>query len=233
MKVPWSSSGTNAPGVSLNINTVATIIEPIVKQEDLTCLVKNETVATYLSVRLAKALSNHTKNLFSLNLIRFAFCLLLSRKITHKAGVKVKAQTPEITTETAIVIANCLYIVPASPPMNPTGTNTAHKTKTIAISAPVTSSIALIVASRTESPSVDMIRSTFSITTIASSTTIPIASTNPNNVRVFIENPAIIIPAKAPIIDTGTAKHGIKVARNFFKNTKITNTTNKIASKRV
>ena len=52
---------------------------------------------------------------------------------------------------------------------------------------PVTSRIALIAASRGARPSSRMIRSTFSSTMIASSTTIPIASTMAKSVNVLIE----------------------------------------------
>ena len=54
--------------------------------------------------------------------------------------------------------------------------NTAHSTSAIATSAPPTSSMLLTAASRGLSPAA-MLRSTFSTTTIASSTRIPIAST--------------------------------------------------------
>ena len=50
-----------------------------------------------------------------------------------------------------------------------------------------------------------MYRSTFSTTTIASSTTIPIASTRPNNVNVLIEKPSRYRKAKVPTTETGTA----------------------------
>ena len=155
------------------------------------------------------------------------------KKIAQRAGVNVNAQIPDIITETAIVIANCLYIVPANPPINDTGTKTAHNTNTIAIIAPETSSMAFIVASRAGSFSVRIILSTFSITTIASSTTIPIARTNPNNVNVLIEKPNTIIPANAPIIDTGTARRGINVARKFLRNSRITKNTSTNASNKV
>src|SRR3546814_8355823 len=62
------------------------------------------------------------------------------------------------------------------PVRNKVGTNTAHKTSTIAISAADTSSIDALAASIAESPR-SRLRSTFSTTTIASSTTTPIAST--------------------------------------------------------
>ena len=74
---------------------------------------------------------------------------------------------------------------------------------------------------------------TFSITTIASSTTIPIANTSPNRVSVLIENPNTNIPANAPITDTGTAKHGISVARQSFKNKYTTKNTKIMASANV
>ncbi len=51
---------------------------------------------------------------------------------------------------------------------------------------PETSRIAFTVASRGLSP-LSMLRSTFSTTTMASSTTMPIASTRPNSVSVLIE----------------------------------------------
>ena len=63
------------------------------------------------------------------------------------------------------------------PPRNATGMNTAHSTSTIATTAPDTSRIASIAASNGGMLSSRIRRSTFSSTTIASSTTMPIAST--------------------------------------------------------
>ena len=76
-------------------------------------------------------------------------------------------------------------------------------------------------------------RSTFSSTTMASSTTMPIASTMANSVRVLIEKPTIHRPAKVPIRDTGTAIIGMMVARTVCRNTKTTSTTRMAASKMV
>jgi hypothetical protein len=64
--------------------------------------------------------------------------------------------------------------------------NTAHSTSAIATIGPLTSRIARTVASCGVSPSA-ILRSTFSTTTMASSTTMPIASTSPNRVSVLIE----------------------------------------------
>ena len=78
-----------------------------------------------------------------------------------------------------------------------------------------------------------MLRSTFSITTIASSTTMPIASTMPNSVSMLIEKPSASMPMKVPTIDTGTASTGISVARRLCRNTNTTSTTSTTASKNV
>jgi len=68
---------------------------------------------------------------------------------------------------------------------------------------------------------------------MASSTTIPIANTKPNKVKVLIVNPKGKKNAKVPIIDTGMANTGIKVARQLCKNTNTTIVTNTSASSNV
>jgi len=60
-----------------------------------------------------------------------------------------------------------------------------------------------------------MWRSMFSITTIASSTTMPVASTIANRVSVLIENPITFANAKTPISETGIVSAGISVARQL------------------
>ena len=82
---------------------------------------------------------------------------------------------------------------------------------------PDTSSIAFSVASRGAMPS-SMWCSTASTTTIASSTTRPIASTRPNSDSVLIEKPSSGKTANVPISDTGTAIIGMSVARQFCRN---------------
>ncbi|KAF1030958.1 MAG: hypothetical protein GAK33_07762 [Burkholderia lata] len=78
-----------------------------------------------------------------------------------------------------------------------------------------------------------MFRSTFSTTTIASSTTIPIASTIPNNDNALIEYPNASSSENVPMIDTGTAISGISDARQVCRNTITTITTSAIASSSV
>ena len=95
-----------------------------------------------------------------------------------------------------------------------------------------TSSIALMVAARGFMPC-SMWCSTDSTTTIASSTTIPIASTRPNSVRLFMLKPIAAMTAKVPMIATGTAIRGITADRQFCKNSRTTMATRITASRSV
>src|SRR3979411_2448572 len=52
---------------------------------------------------------------------------------------------------------------------------------------------------------------------MASSTTIPIASTNPNIVKVLIVNPKGIKKQNVPKIDTGIARTGMSVERKLCR----------------
>ena len=123
-----------------------------------------------------------------------------------------------MSTDTAMVTENCLYITPVMPPKKAIGQNTDDKTSATATTGPETSTIACTAASRGESFFSSISRSTFSSTMMASSTTIPMAKISPNSVSRLIENPSRYMPAKAPTIDTGTASTGIRVARIFCKN---------------
>src|SRR5260221_12884257 len=60
---------------------------------------------------------------------------------------------------------------------------------------------------------------------MASSTTIPMASTKPNMVRVLIVNPRGIKKQKVPKMDTGIARTGIRVDRRFCRKRKTTTAT--------
>src|SRR5262249_40548099 len=117
---------------------------------------------------------------------------------------------------------------PVIPPTNAHGTNTAHSTRATAMIGPVTSSMALTVASRGFKPC-SIHRSTFSTTTIASSTTIPIANTKPNSEILFKLKPSAAITANVLTIATGTAINGMITERQFCKNTNTTMATNTTA----
>ena len=90
--------------------------------------------------------------------------------------------------------------------------------------------MALIAACLGESFSSAINRSTFSSTTMASSTTMPMASTMANKVSVLMENPNSHSPAKVPISEIGTATIGISVARQLCKNKNTTAITSTMAS---
>ena len=78
-----------------------------------------------------------------------------------------------------------------------------------------------------------MMRSTFSTTTIASSTTVPIARTRPSSVRVLREKPKMSMTPKVPIREMGTAMAGMRVALQLCRERNTTKITRKRASKRV
>ncbi|MNN22035.1 hypothetical protein D3C81_1353780 [compost metagenome] len=119
------------------------------------------------------------------------------------------------------------------PSINATGINTADITKVIDIIAPVISLMADIVAERGFSFFFSILAWTASTTTIASSTTIPMASTSANNVSRLIEKPNTCIKKNVPTIETGTAMAGISVERKSCKKINTTINTKIKASNKV
>jgi hypothetical protein len=69
--------------------------------------------------------------------------------------------------------------------------------------------------------------------TIASSTTIPIASTRPNNESALMLKPNACMTANVPTSDTGTAASGMIDARQVCRKRITTSTTSRMASKSV
>ena len=74
---------------------------------------------------------------------------------------------------------------------------------------------------------------TASTTTIASSTTMPIASTRPSSESTLIEKPSSGKKMNAPTSETGTVISGISVARQFCRKMKTTMMTRATASNSV
>ena len=136
----------------------------------------------------------------------------------------------EIAMEKAMVSENCLYSSPVVPGKNATGTNTATSTSDVATTAPVTSPMALEAAACESLCSSPMCRWMFSITTMASSTTSPVASTMPNSVSVLMEKSSSLMNANVPTSDTGMVTAGIRVLRQSCRNTNITSMTKTMAS---
>ena len=74
-----------------------------------------------------------------------------------------------------------------------------------------------------------MSRIVFSTTMIESSTTMPIASTSPNSVRLLIDIPISFIAKKVPMSATGIVIDGITVVRKSCRNTYTVKITSMIA----
>jgi hypothetical protein len=148
------------------------------------------------------------------------------------AGDRDKALKAESSTEMAIVRANCWYIRPVRPGTKATGTNTAKRIRAMPTTGPETSFMAWTVASFGVIPC-SMWCITASTTTIASSTTMPMASTSPNIERVLTEKPRSGKKMNVPMSDTGTVSSGMIVARRFCRKTKTTRVTSNTASMKV
>src|SRR5581483_717182 len=123
--------------------------------------------------------------------------------------------------------------MPVVPGKKDTGTKTEINTKDVATTALATSDIATEVAVCGSVWSASIWRCAFSITTIASSTTRPVAKVIPKSVSELIENPKILMNAKVPTSETGMVTAGMMVARQSNKNRKMTMITIMIASSSV
>ena len=73
----------------------------------------------------------------------------------------------------------------------------------------------------------------FSSTTMASSTTSPMASTSASSVSTLIEKPASAITPNAPTSETGITSTGMTVVRQSRRKPKMTSTTSASAMKTV
>src|ERR1700750_17805 len=118
------------------------------------------------------------------------------------------------------------------PGMKAVGTKTAMSTSEIAIIAAPNSFMVRCDAVAGSNPC-SMLRSTFSTTTIASSTTMPMASTRPKSVNVFSENPNADMTANVAINEDGVETIGMIAVRQDCRNTRTTTTTSAMASNSV
>ncbi len=107
--------------------------------------------------------------------------------------------------------------------------NTDISTSVMPTIGPNNSSIARIAAAAGRIPW-SMWCAAPSTTTIASSTTMPIASTTANSVERLMVNPSAAIAANAPMIVTGTVVAGTSIARQSCRNSRITISTSTAAS---
>ena len=132
----------------------------------------------------------------------------------------------------AITSANWRYIWPVMPGMKAGGMKTDINTRVTPTIGPISSFIASMLACLGVLPRSRCCVAP-STTTMASSTTMPIASTMAKSVSRLIVKPIAAIAAKAPMIVTGTVVAGTSVARQFWRNTTMTISTSRPASKSV
>ncbi len=144
-------------------------------------------------------------------------------------GERVRAMIPEMKTAPARVRANSLNKEPVIPPIKAIGAYTAAKVSVIEITGIAISRQPIIAARKGVSPSF-MCLSTFSSTTMASSTTSPIARTIASKVIRFHEKPNSCIIKATPIKDKGMVTIGIITARKEPTNKVMTINTIKAAS---
>ena len=147
----------------------------------------------------------------------------------HCVGFSVAALIALISAVAAITRANWAYIWPVRPGRKAAGMNTAISTSVMPTIGPNSSSIALIAASCGDRPR-SMWCAAPSTTTIASSTTMPIERMMANSVERFTVKPNAAIAANAPMIVTGTVVAGTRVARQSWRNTRMTISTSTAAS---
>ena len=149
--------------------------------------------------------------------------------MAQRAGQSVRADTHERPTDEAIVTPNWVKNAPDVPGMKATGMNTAMNTRVHEITATDTSDIASRVAWRASLMPLSILAITASTTTMASSTTVPMASTSANSVRMLSEKPARETMAKVPNSETMMEMEGMMVALKFCRKKNTTRMTRMMA----
>ena len=106
-----------------------------------------------------------------------------------------------------------------------TGINTTASVIEVDITAKKISLLPSLAACFKGKPSSNFLK-IFSVTTIPSSTTKPVASTIASKVNTFIEKPAMYMIKKVAISEIGISIKGLMAISQFLKKKKITSTTN-------
>ncbi len=133
-----------------------------------------------------------------------------------------------MTIVTARVIANSRNRRPTTSAMNNSGISTAISEMVSEMMVKPICSAPRNAAASGRSPA-SMKREMFSIMTIASSTTKPVAIVSAISDRLLRLNPARYMNARVPTSDSGTDRLGIRVADGLRRNRKMTRTTSTTA----
>src|SRR5699024_9857780 len=144
-------------------------------------------------------------------------------------GVSVNEIKSDSKIATANVMANSLNKRPITSLIKSKGKSTATSDNVSEINVNVISWAPFSEACRTDKPC-SIWRAMFSIMTMASSTTNPVAIVKAINVKLLMLKPASNMMPKVPTSDNGTTMPGIRVAVQVRKNTNVTKTTKPTAS---
>ena len=150
-------------------------------------------------------------------------------KAAHIMGVVVKDTNIDTKMAAVITTANSRNNLPNMPPMNKMGMNTATKEMLMATTVNPMSREPCKHACSKGTPR-SRCRVMFSSTTIASSTTKPVAMVKAMRVRLFKLKPMRYITTQVPAKDKGRATAGMSAVCQRFKNkptTKITSAMDK------
>ena len=130
----------------------------------------------------------------------------------------------DINTAAASVTPNSLNSLPVNPCKKTTGKNTTASVIDVEITAKNISLLPSSAACFIGKPCSSFLK-IFSVTTMPSSTTNPVASTIPSNVRMLIENPETYMIKKVAIKEIGISINGRIAISQSRKNTNITSIT--------
>src|SRR3989442_6536225 len=147
-------------------------------------------------------------------------------------GVVVRETARETPMATLRVAENSGKSRPTIPPMRRIGRKTATSDTDIERTVKPTSREPLRAAWNGDSP-ISRWRAMFSMTTIASSTTKPVAMVRAISEKLSRLKPSRYITPKEPTRERGTAMLGITVTQRFRRNRKITRTTREMVRTRV
>src|SRR5580692_3959211 len=142
----------------------------------------------------------------------------------HIIGVVVSEMNMETRMAVERVTANSRKRRPTIPPIINRGINTAMSEMLMENTVKPICSVPLSAASNGFMPS-SRCRVTFSITTIASSTTNPVEMVSAIKERLSMLYPKRYITAQVPMSETGTATAGMSVARGLRRKTNTTTMT--------
>ena len=149
--------------------------------------------------------------------------------MAHIIGTSVSETTAEMMIVTASVMANSWNSRPTTAPMNNRGISTAiSEIVSEMMVKPICSEPRSAASSGSMPPSTK--RAMFSIMTMASSTTKPVAMVSAISDRLSRLKPSRYITPNVPTSDSGTDRLGMMVPGSVRRNTKITITTRTTAS---